>query len=162
MIGSPSGSSSQARTSADGLVSFTLEELQSYLTKVQPSHYTKNGKDPLVYPYVLLLSLQFCAAIACMIQEDSRVDSVHIAIAVADYGCLSGGTTEVRKLGSMDAAFGAASIIRHYALTYVRQGNMSLALEYYAQAAAAVGGGAVAWSGHGNNDQQRQHHQLLK
>ncbi|KAG0576106.1 hypothetical protein KC19_5G056000 [Ceratodon purpureus] len=162
MIGNPSDTSSQPRTSADGSMSYTLEELQSYLTKFQPSHYTKNGKDPLVYPYVLLLSLQFHAAIVYMIKEDSHVDSVHIAIAVADYGCLSEGTTGVKKLGSMDAASEAASIIRHYALTYVRQGNMSLALEYYAQAAAAVGGGAVAWSGHGNGDQQRQHHLLLK
>jgi len=159
MIGNPSDMS---RTSADGSTSYTLEELQSYLTKFQPSHYTKNGKDPLVYPYVLLLSLQFHAAIVYMIKEDSHVDSVHIAITVADYGCFSEGATGVKRLGSMDASSEAASIIRHFALTYVRQGNLLLALEYYAQAAAAVGGGAVAWSGHGNSDQQRQHQMLLK
>lgn len=153
MIGNPGS------TSADGSMSYTLEELQSYLTKFQPSHYTKNGKDPLVYPYVLLLSLQFHAAIVYMMKEVSHVDSVHIAVAVADYGCFSEGGA---KVGSMDAASEAASIIRHFALTYVRQGNMPLALEYYAQAAAAVGGGAVAWSGHGNSDQQRQHQMLLK
>lgn len=158
MIGNPSDTSS----SADGSKSYTLEELQSYLTKFQPSHYTKNGKDPLVYPYVLLLSLQFHAAIIYMMKEDSHVDGVHIAIAAADFGCFSDGATGVKKLGSMDAASEVASIVRHFALTYVRQGNLPLALEYYAQAAAAVGGGAVGWSGHGNGDQQRQHLQLLK
>lgn len=161
MIGNSSEMSSQARPSADGSMSYTLEELQTYLTKFQPSHYTKNGKDPLVYPYVLLLSLQFHAAVVYMMKEDT-VDSVHIAITVADYGCLSEGNTIVKKLGAMDAASEAASIIRHYALTYVRLGNMSLALEYYVQAAATVGGGAVAWSGHASRDQQRQYHLLLK
>jgi len=39
----------------------------------------------------------------------------------------------VKRLGSMDAEI--ASIIWHFALTYVRQRNMPL----------AVGGGAVAW-----------------
>ena len=159
MIGNPSDLS---RTSADGSMSYTLEELQSYLTKFQPSQYTKNGKHPLVYPYVLLLSLQFHTAIVYMIKEDSHVDSVHIAIAVADYGCFSDGSAGVKRLGSKDAASEVASIIRHFALTYVRHGNMPLALEYYAQAVAAVGGGAVAWSGHGNSDQQRQHQMLLK
>uniref|UniRef100_A0A7I4E781 Nuclear pore protein n=1 Tax=Physcomitrium patens TaxID=3218 RepID=A0A7I4E781_PHYPA len=123
LIGTSSESSSQGRPSADGSTSYTLEELQGYLTKFQPSHYTKNA---------------------------------------ADYGCFSEGNNGVKKLGSMDAASEVASIIRHYALAYVRQGNMPLALEYYAQAAATVGGGAVAWSGHGNSDQQRQHHLLLK
>lgn len=161
MIGNSSDTSSQARPSADGSMSYTLEEFQTYLTKFQPSHNTKNGKDPLVYPYVLLLSLEFDAAVVYMMKQDT-VDSVHAAITVADYGCLFEGNIVVKKLGSMDAASEVASITRHYALTYVRQGNMSLALEYYAQAAATVGGGAVAWSGHTSSDQQRQHHLLLK
>ena len=156
------GNSSQSQSSADGLMTYTLEDLQNYLIKFQPSHYTKNGKDPLVYPYVLLLSLQFHAAIVYLMKEDSHVDSVHIAITVADHGCLNEGVGGLKKLGTMDPASEAASIIRHYALMYVRQGNIALALEYYAQAAAAVGGGAVAWSGHGSSDQQRQHKSLLK
>lgn len=163
MIGNgTSDSSLQAQTSADGLTSYSLEDLQNYLIRFQPSHYTKNGKDPLVYPYVLLLSLQFHAAITYLMKEDCHVDSVHIAITVADHGALFEGVGGLRKLGAMDGVSEIASILRHYGLMYVRQGNIVLALEYYAQAAAAVGGGAVAWSGHSSIEQQRQHQLLLK
>jgi nuclear pore complex protein Nup93 len=45
---------------------------------------------------------------------------------------------------------------------YLRHGDLSMALEYYAQAAAAVGGGQLSWTGRGNVDQQRQRSLMLK
>jgi nuclear pore complex protein Nup93 len=158
--------SSHTPTQQDGSTSYTLEDLQKYLIKFEPSHYTKNGKDPLVYPYVLLLSLQLHAAVAYLMKEAGsegfHVDSVHIAITVADHGSLSEGIGGAQKLGAMDSVSEIASIIRHYGISYVRQGNLALALEYNVQAAATVGGGAVAWSGHSSAEQKRQYHNLLK
>lgn len=146
---------------------YTLQDLQSYLVKFEPSYYTKNGKDPLVYPYVLLLSLQLHAAIAYIMKEGNGgegypVDAVHMAIALADHGVLSEGLEGAQKLGSMDAVSEVASIIRQYGLTYLRQGNLGLALEYYVQAAAAVGGGAISWTGRSSSGQQRQRQLMLK
>jgi len=45
---------------------------------------------------------------------------------------------------------------------YLRHGDLSMALEYYAQAAAAVGGGQLSWTRRGNVDQQRQRSLMLK
>jgi nuclear pore complex protein Nup93 len=81
---------------------------------------------------------------------------------VADHGSLSEGIGGAQKLGAMDSVSEIASIIRHYGISYVRQGNLALALEYNVQAAATVGGGAVAWSGHSSAEQKRQYHNLLK
>lgn len=146
---------------------YTLEDLQNYLVKFEPSYYTKNGKDPLVYPYVLLLSLQLHGAIAYIMKEGNGgegypVDAVHIAVALADYGVLSEGLDGAQKLGSMDAVSEVASIIRQYGLSYVRQGNLRLGLEYYVQAAATIGGGAISWSGSSSSGQQRQRLLMLK
>ncbi|EFJ19806.1 hypothetical protein SELMODRAFT_177656 [Selaginella moellendorffii] len=150
----------------DGLVPYTLEDLQNYLTKFEPSYYTKNGKDPLVYPYVLLLSLQLQAAILYLTREISNdgdhIDGVHIAIALADHGVLSEGASNKAKPGTMSPVGEITSIIRHYGLSYVRQNNLATALEYYVQAAAAIGGGAISWSGQNSNDQQRQRNMMLK
>lgn len=46
---------------ADG-AGASLAELQGYLAQFPPSYYTKNGKEPLVYPYVLAASLQVTRA----------------------------------------------------------------------------------------------------
>ncbi|XP_071688306.1 E3 ubiquitin-protein ligase PRT6-like [Rutidosis leptorrhynchoides] len=144
----------------EGLTPYNLDDLQAYLNKFEPSYYTKYGKDPLVYPYVLLLSIQLVPAVLYLskdIGDDGyNIDAAHIAIVLADHGVLSnvGGTGH--KLGVMDAFAEPASIIRQYGLLYLRHNNLSMALEYYAQAAITVGGGQVSWSGRGNVDQQRQ------
>ncbi|CAI9297640.1 unnamed protein product [Lactuca saligna] len=144
--------------SNEGLSPYTLHDLQAYLNKFEPSYYTKNGKDPLVYPYVLLLSIQLLPAVLYLskdIGDDGyNIDATHIAIVLADHGVLADVTGH--KLGVMDGFAESASIIRQYGSLYLRHNNLSMALEYYAQAAAAVGGGKVSWSGRGNVDQQRQ------
>ncbi|KAG6477730.1 hypothetical protein ZIOFF_061161 [Zingiber officinale] len=150
---------------SEGLVPYSLDDLQSYLNKFEPSYYTKNGKDPLVYPYVLLLSIQLLPAVVYLSkevgEEGYNVDSVHISIALADHGVLSDGIGAFSKRGIMDACAEVASIIKQYGSVYLRQGNLELALEYYAQAAAAMGGGEVSWRAQGSNDQQRQQNKML-
>ncbi|CAH9134907.1 unnamed protein product [Cuscuta epithymum] len=147
----------------EGLLPYSLDDLQSYLNKFEPSHYTKNGKDPLVYPYVLLLSIQLLPAVLHLSKdmgdEGYNVDAVHISVVLADYGVLS---EAVQKVGVMDAYAEASSIIRQYGSLYLRHGDLSTALEYYVQASAAVGGGQLSWSGRANVDQQRQRNVMLK
>lgn len=150
----------------ESLVPYTLDDLQMYLNKFDPSYYTKNGKDPLVYPYVLLLSIQLIPGVVYLFKETGdegyNIDAAHISIVLADHGFLSEGAGAGQKMGVMDAYAEASSIIRQYGSVYLRLGNLSVALEYYAQAAAAVGGGELSWSGRGNVDQQRQRNLMLK
>ncbi|KAL1569392.1 Nuclear pore complex protein nup93a [Salvia divinorum] len=161
-----SGGSSSSVVLNGGVSSYSLDDLQAYLNKFEPSYYTKNGKDPLVYPYVLLLSIQLLPGVLHMSKDigDSgfSVDSVHISIVLADYGVLPEGSGSGQKLGVMDALAEVSSIIRQYGAAYLRHGYLSMALEYYAQAAAAVGGGQLSWIGRASMDQQRQMTLMLK
>lgn len=160
----PGGTSSVIMN--EGLIPYSLDDLQAYLNKFEPSYYTKSGKDPLVYPYILLLSIQLIPAISYLSKEAGdegyNVDAAHIAIVLADNGVLSEGAAAGQKLGVMDAYAEASSIIRQYGSLYLRHGDLQIALEYYAQAAAAVGGGHVSWTGRGTVDQQRQRNLMLK
>ncbi len=150
----------------EGLVPYSLDDLQVYLNKFDPSYYTKNGKDPLVYPYVLLLSIQLLPAVLYLSKEMGgggyNIDAAHMSIVLADQGVFSEGVGAGQKMGAMDAYAEASSIIRQYGSMYLRIGDISTALEYYAQAAAAVGGGQLSWTGRGNVDQQRQRSLMLK
>ncbi|KAL1225585.1 Nuclear pore complex protein NUP93B [Cardamine amara subsp. amara] len=150
----------------DGLVPYRLDDLQAYLNKFEPSYYTKKGKDPLVYPYVLLLSIQLLPAIMHMSKEAGdegyNIDAVHIAISLVDRSVLSEGSGSGHKLSVMDANAEASSMIRQYGSMYLDHGDLQMTLEYYAQAAIAVGGGQLAWSGRSNVDQQRQRNLMLK
>ena len=158
----PSGPSSIVLS--DGLVPYSLDDLQTYLNKFEPSYYTKSGKDPLVYPYILLLSIQLLPAVLYMSKETGdegyNVDAAHLSIVLADHEILSEGARQ--KLGVMDAYAEVSTIIRQYGSMYLRLGDLHMALEYYAQAAAAVGGGQLSWTGRGNVDQQRQRNLMLK
>ncbi|RWW05818.1 hypothetical protein GW17_00030885 [Ensete ventricosum] len=124
----PGGSSSIVLS--EGLVPYNLDDLQGYLNKFEPSYYTKNGKDPLVYPYVLLLSIQFLPAVLYLFKEVGEegytVDAVHISIALADNGVLSDGIGTDHKIGVMDACAEVASIIRQYGSVYLRQVDATL------------------------------------
>ncbi|XP_038993250.1 nuclear pore complex protein NUP93A-like [Hibiscus syriacus] len=159
----PGGTSSVIMN--EGLLPYSLDDLQAYLNKFEPSYYTKNGKDPLVYPYVLLLSIQLISAILYLSKvgdEEYNIDAVHIAIVLADNGVLSDGAGAGQKPGVMDVYAEASSIIKQYGSMHLRIGNLEMTLEYYALAAAAVGGGHVSWTGRGSMDQQRQRNLMLK
>ncbi|KAK9290676.1 hypothetical protein L1049_008850 [Liquidambar formosana] len=144
----------------EGLVPYSLDDLRVYLNKFEPSYYTKSGKDPLVYPYVLLLSIQLPPAVLYLSKETGDggygIDAAHISIVLADDGVLSEGSGAGQKLGLMDAFAEASSIIRQYGSVYSRAGNLSIALEYYAQAAAAVGGGQLSWTGGAGEEEVRR------
>lgn len=66
---------------------YTLSDLQSYLVQFPAAHYSSSGREPLQYATVLLLSLQFRAAVAFLAQDattkDYRVDAPHMAIALS-------------------------------------------------------------------------------
>ena len=71
-----------------GLVgdAYGLNDVQRYITQFPPSHYSQGGKEPLLYATVLLLSLQFRAALTFLAKDAStqiyRVDAAHLAIAL--------------------------------------------------------------------------------
>ncbi|KAL8095363.1 hypothetical protein AgCh_036729 [Apium graveolens] len=145
---------------------YTLNDLQAYLNKFEPSYYTKNGKDPLVYPYVLLLSIQLLPAIMYLYKdmgnEAYNIDAVHISIVLGDHGILAESFGTGQTLGMMDAFAEASSLVRQYGALYLQHDDLSMALEYYAQAAATMGGGQLSWTGRGNVDQQWQRTSMLK
>lgn len=126
----PSGPSSIVLS--DGLVPYSLDDLQTYLNKFEPSYYTKSGKDPLVYPYILLLSIQLLPAVLYMSKETGdegyNVDAAHLSIVLADHEILSEGARQ--KLGVMDAYAEVSTIIRQYGSMYLRLGDLQMALEY--------------------------------
>lgn len=65
---------------------YTLASLQQELNRWGPKYYSKNGKEPLLYLTVLLLSLQFKRALQFMLKEEMfknyRLDGIHLAIAL--------------------------------------------------------------------------------
>ncbi|CAI6006230.1 unnamed protein product [Closterium sp. NIES-65] len=86
--GASGADAASAAAAANSGVYCTIENLQAYLSRFDPSYYTKNGKDPLVYPYVLLLSLQLHAAVVYHLESIDVVDAVHLGIALAHSGGL--------------------------------------------------------------------------
>ncbi|KAI3858198.1 hypothetical protein MKX03_037781, partial [Papaver bracteatum] len=160
----PGGDASSAILN-EAMVPYSLDDLQVYLNMFEPSYYTKNGKDPLVYPYILLLSIQFLPAVLYLSKETGdggfNIDAVHIYIVLSDHGVLSDSARTGPKLGLMDAFAETASMIRQYGSTYFHSDNLSTELEYYAQASSAMGGGELSWTG-GNINQQRQRQLMLK
>ncbi len=68
---------------------YTLSDLQGYLSQFPAGHYSHGGREPLLYATVLLLSLQFRAAVAFLAQDPStrnyRVDAPHLAIALTHH-----------------------------------------------------------------------------
>lgn len=65
---------------------YTLASLQQELNRWGPKYYSKNGKEPLLFLTVLLLSLQFQRALQFMLKEEMfknyRLDGIHLAIAL--------------------------------------------------------------------------------
>ncbi|KAL8538706.1 hypothetical protein ACS0TY_000645 [Phlomoides rotata] len=150
-----SGSSYPLGVLNGGVSPYSLEDLHAYLNKFEPSYYTKNGKDPLVYPYVL--SIQLLPSVLQLSKDSGddgcSVDSMHISIVLVDYGVLPEGSGSGRKHGVMDALAEASIIIRQYGAAYLRHGDLLMALEYYVQAAAAVGGGQLSWIARGDGEE---------
>eukprot|EP00878_Enallax_costatus_P026786 GHUV01028785.1.p1 GENE.GHUV01028785.1~~GHUV01028785.1.p1 ORF type:complete len:713 (+),score=229.05 GHUV01028785.1:118-2256(+) len=136
-----SGSYSPSSGGAVGAV-YTLTSLQQELNRWGPKYYSKNGKEPLLFLTVLLLSLQFKRALQFMLKEEMfksyRLDGIHLAIALhfsqvleCDTDDVAAGTPLDIDLAAQVAAFG-----RRYVTT-----DSVTALQYYMLAAALAGGG---------------------
>ena len=46
-----------------GTTAYTVGELQTYLRQYPAAHYSRDGREPLLYVTVLLLSLQVCVCV---------------------------------------------------------------------------------------------------
>eukprot|EP00850_Spirogloea_muscicola_P002963 SM000011S19141 [mRNA] locus=s11:1160349:1165866:+ [translate_table: standard] len=129
----------------------SLGALQVYLRKFDASYYVKGGKDPLLYPYVLILSQQLQFAISHLAQLESENlpggspgEAAHIGLAMAEWGALQEGVTRAEAVLGLDAAAYVASLVRQQGAAYARRGNLRAALDYYLAAASAMGkGGGV-------------------
>ena len=73
--------------------SYTLEDMQAYLRQFPPAHYSSGGREPLLYALVLLLSLQWRAAVAFLARDPSatafRADAPHLLLALQSRGVQS-------------------------------------------------------------------------
>ncbi|KAF9597297.1 hypothetical protein IFM89_016438 [Coptis chinensis] len=103
----------------EGMVPYTLDDLQVYLRKFELSYYTKNGKDPLVYP--------------CLAAEHP----IAASNPTMEYLWKVPGLPQVRSDGCL---CGSCDLIRQYGAAYLRSANLAMALECCAQAAVAMGG----------------------
>ena len=74
---------------AAGSDAYRLSDLQAYLTRWPAEHYSSQGREPLLYAVVLLLTLQPRTAVAFLARHAScasfRVDSVHLAMALVHH-----------------------------------------------------------------------------
>eukprot|EP00850_Spirogloea_muscicola_P020312 SM000212S06905 [mRNA] locus=s212:235478:240905:+ [translate_table: standard] len=126
----------------------SLGALQLYLRKFDASYYVKGGKDPLLYPYVLILSQQLQFAVSHLAQLElenlpggSLGEACHIGLALAEWGALQEGVTRAEALIGLDAAAYVASLVRQQGAAHARRGNLRAALDYYLAAASAMGKG---------------------
>eukprot|EP00887_Chlorella_sp_A99_P000841 scaffold5.g841.t1 len=147
LVSTTGGGSTTTSFGAGGgtyLEPYSLADLQSYLRQYPPAHYSHGGKEPLLYVVVLLLSLQFKAAVSFLAKEaatrDYRLDAVHLGICLHHYGLLGGagggGASPPPAGGGGSVEVG--TLAHRYGREFVFS-DPGLALEYYMAAAAALG-----------------------
>ena len=77
------------RARCAGADAYRLADLQAYVVRWPAGHYSGQGKEPLLYALVLLLTLQPRTAVAFLTRDPSaaafRVDAVHLAIALVHH-----------------------------------------------------------------------------
>eukprot|EP00879_Flechtneria_rotunda_P017063 GHRR01017870.1.p1 GENE.GHRR01017870.1~~GHRR01017870.1.p1 ORF type:complete len:730 (+),score=267.93 GHRR01017870.1:831-3020(+) len=137
-----SGSFSPSSGGGLGAPAYTLAGWQSELNRWGPKYYSKEGKEPLLFLTVLLLSLQFKRALSFLLKADMtkayRLDGIHLAIALHFTGVLQVNTDEPLAGGPIELDLGAqlAAFGRRYVTI-----DSTTALHYYMLAAAVSGGG---------------------
>ena len=136
-----SSSSSPSAAAAAGLESFSLADLQQYLSQYPPSHFSHGGREPLLYAVVLLLSAQAAAAVAFLARDpsakDFRLDAVHLAACLWHAHVLPSSTATASGDGGGDASVGR--LLHQYGRSLIH-GDVTLALQYCMLSAAAQGG----------------------
>mmetsp|Transcript_19713 Transcript_19713/g.59561 ORF Transcript_19713/g.59561 Transcript_19713/m.59561 type:complete len:809 (-) Transcript_19713:69-2495(-) len=124
-------------TAAAGVQAATLDGLQQYLQQYPPAHYSHQGKQPLLYSMVLLLSLQLRGHVAFLARDPStrpyRVDAVHFALALHAAQLLDGPSD-----GCGGETMDVGAFVHLYAKEFVHT-DVRLALEYYIAAARLQG-----------------------
>mmetsp|Transcript_26955 Transcript_26955/g.58903 ORF Transcript_26955/g.58903 Transcript_26955/m.58903 type:complete len:850 (+) Transcript_26955:117-2666(+) len=120
---------------------YTLAELHADLNRWPAAYYSKQGKEPLLYVTVLLLSLQFQEALQFLWKDETtkmyRVDAVHMAIAMHQEQALA--------VNPGDSGLDIGGMIHSYSRKFVHV-DSAVALQYY-MLAAVVRGNSIAVKG---------------
>lgn len=125
-----------------------LAELQQQLAQYPANYYTRDGKEPLLYAILLLLTLQFEACIQYLatytpsnLHGDNfpfAIEAVHLCIVFNYYGAFNLGT-DIRSRGSMLCS----DVVHDYGQNFAVR-DPATAFEYYCLAAEVKGGGYVS------------------
>jgi nuclear pore complex protein Nup93 len=150
-LGPPAGA---AAGGADEV--YALADLQAFIRRYPPAHYSHGGREPLLYAVVLLLSLQPGAAVAYLARDaaarELRADAAHLGAALWAAGALPGAApldapdSAANGVGIPDggpAAGSVADLLRQYGRAFLHA-DPELALQYYMLAGSAAGGGGRA------------------
>ncbi|KAG1678895.1 hypothetical protein FOA52_003563 [Chlamydomonas sp. UWO 241] len=135
------GSTFSVYGGSSGIAPYLLTDLHADLNRWPAAYYSKQGKEPLLYVTVLLLSLQFTAALKFLWKDETtkmyRVDAVHLAIAMHQEQAL------VASPG--DASVDVGGMIQSYGRKFVHS-DSSVALQYY-MLSSVVRGNSIAVKG---------------
>ena len=125
-----------------------LAELQQQLAQYPANYYTREGKEPLLYAILLLLTLQFEAVIQYLATYTPSgmhgnsfpfaIEAVHLCILFSYYGVFNLGT-DIRSRTSMICS----DIVHDYGQNFAER-EPATAFEYYCLAAEVKGGGYVS------------------
>lgn len=106
---------------------YSLSKLQNLLIEYGPDHFTKSGKNPLLYFQVLLMSQQFEKAIEYLCSVDGfTVESLHFAICLYYYGVLRPINSDL----STSIVFDFVRLLRNYVVQFSATDPIT-ALNYY-------------------------------
>ena len=125
-----------------------LAELQQQLAQYPANYYTRDGKEPLLYAILLLLTLQFEAVVQYLAtytpsnmhgeSNPFAIEAVHLCIIFSYYGAFNLGT-DIRSRGSMLCS----DVVHDYGQNFAVR-DPATAFEYYCLAAEVKGGGYVS------------------
>jgi hypothetical protein len=156
----PSAGASPDALAAGLLAPYGLADLQAYLSRFEPAHFAKGGREPLLAAAVMALAARFAALLDFLsrdpLAEGHGLDGVHAAAALAVAGAAGGAG------GESGSAVGgaAASLLAAYARQLAPAWPLHAA-EYMALAAAA-GSAAGRASGSGAADEETLLDALLR
>ena len=114
------------------LEAYTLADFHSQINQYSSSHYSKEGKEPLLYAAVLLLSLQPDKAVQYLATDastqDFRVDAIHLAICFWYHHVLEPSEDSISSRN-----------VHQFAYSLIHR-DISLSLEYYIITSFIMGG----------------------
>ena len=127
-----------------------LAELQQQLAQYPANYYTRDGKEPLLYAILLLLTLQFEGCVQYLATYSPggglggdqaypyAIEAVHLCVIFSYYGVFELGT-DIRSRGSALCS----DIVHDYGQNFAVR-DPATAFEYYCLAAEVKGGGYVS------------------